>query len=357
MPRAGKPARLINLKITDPRLAFERLQEYSFGMQNIQWGIIGCGDVTERKSGPAFNKVPNSRLVAVMRRNAAAAEDYARRHEVPKWYADADALIADPDVNAVYIATPPESHCELALKVAAAGKPCYVEKPMARNASECVRMVKAFKEAGLPLFVAYYRRSHPHFQRVKAIIDSGELGELIQLNYDYANGAMLSVSELDQWRYDPELAGGGLFWDLGSHALDLFDYWMGPLLGVSGQVINRTGRTRVEELVGMTAHTADGVAMQGNWNFISFGRVDEVTLRFSKGVIRCSVFGPADLRITNAQDEERIERFELPENVQYYLIANVVASLLSGEATLSTGVSGLRTNQVIDAVAANRISM
>jgi len=324
-------------------------------METINWGIIGCGDVTERKSGPAFNKVPNSRLVAVMRRNAAAAEDYAQRHGVPKWYADADALIADPEVNAVYIATPPESHCELALKVAAAGKPCYVEKPMARNAAECARMVEAFEQAKLPLFVAYYRRSHPHFQRVKAIIDSGELGELRQLNYDYANRSMLSVDTLDQWRYDPETAGGGLFWDLGSHALDLFDYWMGPLLGVTGQVINRTGRTQVEELAGMTAHTAKGVAMHGAWNFMSTEHLDEVTLRFSKGVVRCSIFGPADLYITDAAGEERVEKYQLPENVQHYLIANMVASLRGEEAPLSTGVSGQRTNQVIDAVASHRV--
>jgi len=326
-------------------------------METIRWGIIGCGDVTERKSGPAFNKVPNSRLMAVMRRNGDAAKDYAERHGVPQWYVDADGLITDPEVNAVYIATPPESHCELALKVAAAGKPCYVEKPMARNAAECARMVDAFKRAGLPLFVAYYRRSHPHFQRVKAIIDSGEFGELRQLNYDFANGAMLSMSALDQWRYNPELAGGGLFWDLGSHALDLFDYWVGPLLGVSGQVIQRTSRTQVEELVGMTAHTSDGVAMQGNWNFISPAQVDEVTLRFAQGEVRCSIFGPANLRVVDGSGKERVESFELPENVQYHLIVNVVSSLTKGEAPLSTGVSGQRTNQVIDLVAANRISL
>ncbi|WP_269522587.1 Gfo/Idh/MocA family protein [Coraliomargarita parva] len=323
-------------------------------MDTINWGIIGCGDVTERKSGPAFNKVPHSRLAAVMRRNAAAAEDYARRHKVPKWYADADALIADPDVNAIYIATPPGSHYELALKVAAAGMPCYVEKPMARNAGECARMVEAFEQAKLPLFVAYYRRSHPHFQRVKAIIDSKQLGELRQLNYDFACGSMLSVNALDQWRYNPELAGGGLFWDLGSHALDLFDYWLGPLLDVSGHVINRTGNTAVEELAGMTAHSAAGVAIQCTWNFISSEHLDTVTLRFSGGVLRCSMFGHADLHITDASGEERVESYELPENVQHYLIANIVAALRSDEPALSTGASGLRTNRVIDLVAANR---
>src|SRR5205085_8185937 len=99
-------------------------------MDKINWGIIGCGDVTEVKSGPAFNKVKNSSLVAVMRRNAVKAKDYAQRHNVPKWYTDANDLIADPKINAIYIATPPSSHEKYTLAVLDAGKPVYVEKPM-----------------------------------------------------------------------------------------------------------------------------------------------------------------------------------------------------------------------------------
>lgn len=103
----------------------------------VNWGIIGCGNVTEVKSGPAFSKVENSRLVAVMRRNAALAEDYAKRHNVPKFYSKASDLINDPEVNAIYIATPPGSHMEYALEVIKAGKPVYIEKPMAVNYAEC----------------------------------------------------------------------------------------------------------------------------------------------------------------------------------------------------------------------------
>src|SRR5688500_4072884 len=107
-------------------------------MDEIRWGIIGCGDVTEVKSGPGFQKARGSALVAVMRRDRAKAEDFARRHGVPRAYTDAEALIADPDVDAVYIATPPSSHRALALQVAAARKPCLVEKPMAMTHDECV---------------------------------------------------------------------------------------------------------------------------------------------------------------------------------------------------------------------------
>src|ERR1043165_6013444 len=130
----------------------------------VRWGIIGCGDVTEVKSGPAFQKADGSALVAVMRRDAKKAEDYARRHNVPRWYADADALIADKDVSAVYIATPPSSHKEYTLKAAKARKPVLVEKPMAMSASECDDMIAACRDAGVPLRVAYYRRRLPRFE-------------------------------------------------------------------------------------------------------------------------------------------------------------------------------------------------
>src|SRR5690349_8649652 len=139
--------------------------------QIIRWGILGCGDVTEVKSGPAFQKASNSALVAVMRRDGARAADYAKRHGVPRWHDDAEALIRDPEVDAVYVATPPGTHLELALRVAAAGKPCYVEKPMARSAGECARMIEAFERANQPLFVAYYRRALPRFVRAKELID------------------------------------------------------------------------------------------------------------------------------------------------------------------------------------------
>jgi len=99
--------------------------------KTIHWGIIGCGDVTELKSGPAFQKVPGSKLVAVMRRNADLARDYAKRHGVARWYSDASELINDPQVDAVYVATPPDSHALYAIQAMKAGKPVYVEKPMA----------------------------------------------------------------------------------------------------------------------------------------------------------------------------------------------------------------------------------
>ena len=102
-------------------------------MKMLRWGFIGCGEVTEKKSGPAFSEIEGSSVVAVMSRQERKARSYAERHGIPKWYTDAQELIDDPDVNAVYIATPPSSHATFAIMAMKAGKPVYVEKPLAAS--------------------------------------------------------------------------------------------------------------------------------------------------------------------------------------------------------------------------------
>ena len=106
-------------------------------LEKVKWGFIGCGEVTEKKSGPAFSMIRNSEVVAVMSRKAEKAESYARRNNIPRWYTDAQLLIGDEDVNAVYIATPPSSHATFAIMAMKAGKPVYIEKPMAATYEDC----------------------------------------------------------------------------------------------------------------------------------------------------------------------------------------------------------------------------
>lgn len=178
-------------------------------MDRIGWGIIGCGDVTEKKSGPAFSKIVGSSLVAVMRRDAAKAADYARRHQVPRWFDQVEDLIEHQEVTAVYIATPPGSHRELALTAAASGKPCYVEKPMARSFSESLEMTAAFNKAKVPLFVAYYRRALPRFRKIQSLVQQRALGKILELRYHQSNtGNLQMASGALPWRFDPLISGG-----------------------------------------------------------------------------------------------------------------------------------------------------
>jgi 1,5-anhydro-D-fructose reductase (1,5-anhydro-D-mannitol-forming) len=311
----------------------------------VRWGIIGCGDVTEVKSGPGLALAEGSQLVAVMRRNGALAADYAKRHGVARWYDDAASLISDAQVDAVYIATPPSSHEEYALKVAAAGKPAYVEKPMARHGPECDRMVAAFERAGLPLFVAYYRRSLPCFLKVAELLKSGAIGRLTGVTYRLAEphhrkGGM--------WRTDAVLAGAGHFLDVGSHALDLLDYLLGPLAEVAGTAANLASDYEVEDNVALTFRAA-GVPGSMSWNFAS--TVSDDTMRFSgtAGEITFSMFTAKPVKL---EDASGVHLFDLPypPHVGQPLIQSVVDDLLGRGECPSTGVSARRTTRVMDTV-------
>jgi predicted dehydrogenase len=318
----------------------------------IRWGILGCGDVTEIKSGPGFQKAEGSRLVAVMRRNAKLAEDYARRHGVAKWWADADALIRDPEVDAVYIATPPGSHLEYALRVCAAGKPAYVEKPMARSAVECDQMVAAFAMARLPLFVAYYRRAQPRFLKVKELLDSGALGKLTGIRYHYSEPKHRAASAELPWRLDAENAGGGLFLDLGSHTLDLLDFCFGPLADVAGHAANLASPYAVEDSLAMSFRAA-GVPGTASWNFASTAKEDLFQFTGTDGRLSFSTFGADPLRLEAADGSVQEFPFTPPPHVAQPLIQTVTDALRGVGSCPSTGESARRTSRVIDQVLAS----
>ena len=319
-------------------------------LDRIRWGIIGCGDVTEVKSGPGFQKAADSQLVAVMRRNAALAEDYARRHGVPKWYADADGLIRDSDVDAVYVATPPGTHCEYALKVCAAGKPAYIEKPMARNAPECEQMVNAFAAARLPLFVAYYRRRLPRFLKAKELIDGGALGSLTGVSYRFSDGRhqLLTADDLP-WRLKAADAGGGFIFDLGSHTLDILDFLLGPLQDAAGTAANLASSYEVEDSVAMSFRTGSGVPGVATWNFASGVRDDSIELTGTSGRLSLSTFGTEPVRLDT---KNGVSEFDLPNppHVAQPLIQSVVDNLLGRGSCPSTGAAALRTARVMDRV-------
>jgi predicted dehydrogenase len=316
------------------------------GRAVIRWGVIGCGDVTEIKSGPGLQKATASALLAVMRRRGDLAADYARRHGVANWYDRADALIADPAVDAVYIATPPDTHAEYALKVAAAGKPAYVEKPMARNAVECDQMVDAFQRARLPLYVAYYRRRLPRFLTARDLMADGSLGRVTGVRYQYSAPRHRDDAG---WRVQAEISGGGHFIDIGSHALDLLDYLFGPLDDVAGVAGNRGGNVPVEDTVAMSFLAGGKVPGVASWNFASAERDDAFTITGTEGRLTFSLLGDEPLRLENPAGLQTLSRPN-PPHVQQPLIQSVVDDLLGHGECPSTGETGRRTSRVMDAV-------
>jgi predicted dehydrogenase len=314
----------------------------------IRWGILGCGDVCEVKSGPGFQKARHSELVAVMRRDRRRAEDFAQRHHVAAAYDDADALIADPNVTAVYIAAPPGNHLELALKVAAAGKPAYVEKPMARNHAECLRMIEAFERARQPLFVAYYRRALDRFVKAKQIVDSGQLGVIRSVDVRFVSDgqARLDPARLP-WRVQAEHAGAGLFLDLASHTLDVLDFLFGPLQDVTGEASKHGSPGDVEDRVLLHFNTPSGARGSGYWNFASPTKEDLISIEGSAGLLRLSTFGDSPVELETSSSSERFE-LPNPQHIQQPLIQTIVDSLRGQGQCPSTGVSGARASDVMD---------
>jgi predicted dehydrogenase len=287
-----------------------------------------------------------------MRRDARLAADYARRHGVARWYDNADALIQDPEVDAVYIATPVDTHASYALAVAAAGKPAYVEKPMARHTPECERMIEAFEAAGKPLFVAYYRRALPRFVRVRELLEAGAVGTVTSVRYAYdAPLKQVAVGALP-WRVQARQSGGGLFLDLGCHALDVIDMLLGELSDVQGRADNRGGAYTVEDQVVMTFRTACGVPGTADWNFASAIREDRLEIVGLCGRLQLSVFGDSPLLLRDGHGDREVHVAN-PQHIQQPLIQSIVDALHGRGTCPSTGRTALRTARVMDAVLAS----
>jgi 1,5-anhydro-D-fructose reductase (1,5-anhydro-D-mannitol-forming) len=315
-------------------------------MDVVRWGIIGCGNVTEVKSGPGFQKADGSSLAAVMRRDRAKAEDYARRHGVPRAYDSADALVRDPGVDAVYIATPPSSHCDLALRVAAARKPCLVEKPMAMTHAECVRMNDAFRAAGVPIFAAYYRRALPRFLEVRRQLESGAIGAVTDVHVRIAE-PLAQGEAAAGWRFDPAVAGAGLFCDLASHCLDLLDFLLGPIDEASGFAVNTGGAYAAEDVTTGAFRFRRGMAGTGIWNFNADRSEDWMVFTGPLGELRTPVFTDGDFVMRRGGHEE-ILPIRNPPHVHQPLIQSIVDELRGRGRCESTGESGARAAWVRD---------
>ena len=326
----------------------------------IRWGIIGCGNVTEVKSGPALQKAQGSRLVAVMRRDARLAEGYAQRHGVPRWYANAQALIDDPEVDAVYIATPPASHHIYTLAAAAAGKPVYVEKPMALDSQKCAEMIAACQAASVPLFVAYYRRALPRFLKVKSLVEDGAIGPIRFVNILLTHPPDPQVAGLppDQlpWRLRPEIAGGGLFTDLACHTLDFLDYLLGPVTAVQGFAAHQEsppasagGSLPAEDIVSAALTFPGDVLATGTWCFNSFEELDQVEITGEKGRLSFSTFGTEPVVLNTAAGSEYFN-IQHPPHIQQPLIQQIVDELHGKDRCASRGETALRTTRVMEQI-------
>ncbi|MBQ8277894.1 MAG: Gfo/Idh/MocA family oxidoreductase [Bacteroidaceae bacterium] len=319
----------------------------------IKWGFIGCGEVTEKKSGPAFALVPDSKVVAVMSRNKEKACSYATRHGIPRYYTDPQRLVDDPDVNAVYIATPPSTHATYAIMAMKSGKAVYVEKPMASNYEDCCRINRIASKTHVPCFVAYYRRYLPYFRKVAELVAAGEIGNVINVHIRFA----ASPSYLDynrnnlQWREQPDIASGGYFYDLAPHQIDLLQMMFGPIVEAEGYKANRGGLYDTEDSVSACFRFGNGLPGSGSWCFVAHksAKEDCIELIGDRGSLSFSVFtyDPIVLHTERGREEIVVEN---PKFVQLPLIKLVVEHLQNKAVCTCDCVSATSVNWVVDRI-------
>jgi len=320
-------------------------------MDIVKWGFIGCGEATEKKSGPAFAQVEGSEVVAVMSRDAEKAQSYAKRHDIARWYTDAQKLVDDPEVNAIYIATPPSSHATFAIMAMRAGKPVYIEKPMAASYEDCARINRISEQTGIPVFVAYYRRYLPYFQKVKELM--GQIGNVINVQIRFAQPprALDYNSQNLPWRVLPVIAGGGYFYDLAPHQLDLLQDMFGVILEAQGYTSNRGGLYEAEDTLSASFKFENGLPGSGSWCFVAHesAKEDRIEIIGDQGMLCFSVFtfDPIALHTEQGRKEFHIPN---PQYVQQPLIQSVVNHLLKRDVCTCDNISATPTNWVMDRI-------
>lgn len=322
-------------------------------IRQIKWGFIGCGEVTEKKSGPAFSLVPGSRVVAVMSRNKEKARSYAERHGIPKWYTDPQELVDNPDVNAIYIATPPSTHATFAIMAMKADKPVYVEKPLASNYEDCARVNRIAEKTGVPCFVAYYRRYLPYFLKVKELLQNNAIGHVINVQIRFA----VPPRDLDYnrtnlpWRVQPDIAGGGYFYDLAPHQIDMLQQFFGPIIEAKGYKDNRGGLYETEDTVSACFRFDSGLPGSGSWCFVAHesAKEDRIEIIGDRGMLCFSVFNYDPILLQTERGREEIT-VPNPEHVQLPLIRLVVEHLQGLSVCTCDSVSATPVNWVVDRI-------
>jgi predicted dehydrogenase len=312
--------------------------------RTIRWGIIGCGNVAEYKSGPALYRTPHSELVAVMRRDAAKAADFARRHGTRRWYTDVAALLADPEVDAVYIASPHYLHREHVTLAAQAHKIVLCEKPMGTRAADAQAIVDASKTNGVPLTVAYYRRFWQITRAMQNLLRDGAIGRVMQARVQLAD---YFVGDAERsWLTSREKSGGGALANAGSHWVDLLRFLLGEIVEVTA--ICSFSRFEIEDTIGIQMRTADGALVSLNVTLQSPVSVNEFDISGTEGRLLTSSLSDGRLILQRRGKEPETMQFTRSGVMHSELIAALVPHLLAEEPSPIPGEEAVAVWRIME---------
>jgi len=310
----------------------------------LRWGIVGCGDVVERKSGPSIVAAAGSRIVAAMRRDIEKARPFVEANDIPVCTADPAEVIEHSEVDIVYVATPPSSHMEYVLAAAGAGKHVLVEKPMGMSAAQDREMIDACERAGVELFVAYYRRFHPHVLKMKALIDSGAIGRPATALIDFAQ----APGAWDPgWRIQPKISGGGLFVDVVSHRLDVMTWLLDDVDSVAGLKIKVDPDSLVEQAAALAVIYGGGTVCSVLGDFASARTADRFMISGTEGTISSERLDGHTFELIRRDKTEHFQ-FEPYPAPHLGLIRHVQDVVAGVTPNLCSGADGLQTDLVLD---------
>ena len=318
-------------------------------MSEVRWGLIGCGDISRKSVAPAIQNAENSVLVSVNRADASKAESFAREFGAEKWTEKWQDLAADKDINSVYVATPVYLHAEQTIAAAEAGKHVLCEKPMAMNEAECRKMIDACSANGVKLGIAYYRHLFPPVMRIKEIIESGEIGQIVHVQANNFENFNLPPGAPRYWFLDKKLSGGGPMMDMGCHRIEIFLNLFGPVAETSAYLDNIVYKREVEDTA--TAHfrfqngaTALLVSSHG-----AFEPADTLDIYGTKGSVRVPVLDEGTI-IVKTGTEVRTEKHPNHSNFHQPLIDDFVNAVLDNGKPAVTGETGLEVNKILDRI-------
>ncbi|MDD3347164.1 Gfo/Idh/MocA family oxidoreductase [Oscillibacter sp.] len=254
----------------------------------VRWGMIGCGDVTEEKNGPGLYRASHSTLAGVANRTEARAEDWVKRHGAGKVYDSAEALLADPQIDIVYVATTPNCHKKYAIACAEAGKHCYLEKPIALSYEEAEEIREAFQASGTKIYVAHYRRGMGRYKELRRLLNEGVIGKVrgVQiLRTQMLTREERLPEEEKPWRVRSTISGGSYFFEADIHMLDLIDYLVGAAADFKLEISNETGCYQGEDVVSLSMLTETGVMVSGLWCYAAWRELDQILIFGDRGTV------------------------------------------------------------------------
>ena len=318
-------------------------------IEPVGWGFIGAGDIARRRVAPAMRDLDSCRCISVSRADTSRLDAFADQFGFQRRESDWRNLVRDPEVEAVYIATPVYLHEEQTLAALEAGKAVLCEKPLALNSQGARRMIAAADARGVALGAAYYRRFFPVVKRIRQILDEGLIGEPVLVVMENFEPFHREPGEPRSWLLDPQLSGGGPLMDMGCHRVDLLIHLFGPVVDVSGKADNLRFRRPVEDsatLVLGFQRSLRAVVLSAH---CAFEPRDTLEIYGTRGSLRLPSLNRGDLIMVTEKGETRESHPNGP-NVHAPLIDDFSRAIREGRPPVVTGEIALATAEVLDSL-------